>query len=182
MIIRDNYSTKTPVLAIDLTYGLGVERDLVDYYYYQNNKGEKYIDDLGTMVINMDKVMESWYNKNTKEVQENKHLICVYCGPEDLKILSKGDKLVEEYTDAITKLNTNDQFRQIMTLEEENAKMDRSNLKRAEEKGFEEGVNIGHEKGQSDFIKQMLSNGATIEDISKMSGLPTEEIESLIKV
>ena len=89
---------------------------------------------------------------------------------------------MEEYTDAITKLNTNDQFRQIMTLEEENAKMDRSNLKRAEEKGFEEGVNIGHEKGQSDFIKQMLSNGATIEDISKMSGLPTEEIESLIKV
>ena len=39
---------------------------------------------------------------------------------------------------------------------------------------------FGVNEGKVEFIKQMLFNGATIEDISKMSGISIEEINSLL--
>ena len=60
----ENYNKKTPILAIDLTYGIGKNKELSTTYSYQNEWGEKYIEDLETLVINMDKAMGFWYDKD----------------------------------------------------------------------------------------------------------------------
>lgn len=178
----DNYSIKTPVQAIDLTYGLGLNSDLYTPYSYQNNKGEKYVDDLETLVVNMDKAMQFWYDKDIEMVQENKHLIMLACEPEDLKSLSEGDELVKEFTDKITTLNNNKKFRQLMTAEEDSAKLERTRNKRAEEKGMEQGLEQGQVKERKNIIDKMVYKGKTIEEISDMLDIPVDEINKLLEV
>lgn len=174
----DDYSIETPLIAIDLTYGLGDSAELKEVFYFQNDKGKKYIKDLEMIVVNMDRAMEYWYNKDIKKVQENKHLIMLDCGPEDLKILSEGDELVKEFADNIIKLNTNKKFRQLMTVEEDAAKLDRTMMNKARREGLEEGQTIG----QAEIIQSFLDSGMSIEEVSKITKMPVEEIEQKLNI
>jgi predicted transposase/invertase (TIGR01784 family) len=61
---------------------------------------------------------------------------------------------------------------------------DRDELAAAEargiEKGMEKGREEGIEKGKSELIKMMLNQGNSVDTISKITGLPTSEIQKLI--
>jgi predicted transposase/invertase (TIGR01784 family) len=48
------------------------------------------------------------------------------------------------------------------------------------EKGKQEGIEKGIEKGKMEMIVQMKANGIGIDIISRVSGLPIEEIEKLV--
>ncbi len=48
------------------------------------------------------------------------------------------------------------------------------------EKGMEKGREEGIEKGKTELIKMMLSQGNSVDTISKITGLPASEIQKLI--
>lgn len=190
------YTDEVKVLAIDLTYGLSKKKDLIRQFSYQDKYGEKYIDNLETIVINMDKAMNFWYDKNTKEIENYKHLIMLDMNKEELKNLAKGDDLVMEYSKKVTDLNENPQFRKIMSAEEDYEKLQRTYLDNAKEIGYLSGVKEGHASGikeghtsgvkdgqqieRKNIINSMLKNGMPIKEISKCTDLSIEEINSLI--
>ena len=46
--------------------------------------------------------------------------------------------------------------------------------------GYKKGKKEGEEKGKKDLIKTMLSNGASIENISKLTNISEEELNKII--
>ncbi len=124
----------------------------------------------------MDKAMKFWYDKNTKEIENNKHLIMLDMDKQELERLAKGDELVMKFTEKITDLNENQQFRQLMSTEEDSKKLEKTFIENARKDGEE----IGHSEERRTLINNMLSNGVTIEEISKITNIPKKEIENLI--
>ena len=168
----ENYNKKTPILAIDLTYGIGKNKELSTTYSYQNEWGEKYIEDLETLVINMDKAMGFWYDKDEERIDENRHLIMLDCEENELKVLSRGDELVEKFKEEVTTLNNNKKFRKAMSAEKEYKMWYNTEINIAKEEGLKE--------GQTKIIKSLIESGMSIEKISEITNIEKEFIENLL--
>ncbi len=184
----ETYNNDTKIVAIDLTYGIGENQELIRYFSYQDKTGEKYTDDLETLVINMDKAMKFWYDKNIKEIENNKHLIMLDMDKQGLKRLAKGDELVMKFAEKITDLNENQQFRQLMSTEEDSKKLEKTFIENARKDGEEIGIMKGRKEGRISGIKEeqtkilnnMLKNGFSIIEMSKITNLTPEEINKVL--
>ena len=123
----------------------------------------------------MDSYMDLWYNKNEKGIEENKILVMLGLEKEDLKILSKNDKVVSKFMDELNKLNESTLFRRYMTEEEDQRKIYNSGMKAAERKGLEQGIL----QEKIEIAKNLLNKNIDINIISESTGLSIEEIEKL---
>ena len=181
----EDYNQDHKMLAIDLSYGLGSKQPLYKYYYVQSEDNEKYIEDIGILVVNMDKVDDIWYNGTKKEKDKIKHLKMLNASKEELLELSKGDKMMEDFTEQIVALNENQQFRRIMSDEEEARMWANTEKNLARETGLREGKIEGKIEGkkaaQQDFINKLLEKGKSLSEISEMLDLPVENIQNILE-
>lgn len=109
-----------------------------------------------------------------------------------LKNLPK-DKVVEEYMEKIEKLNQDPIFINWITKEEDERKIKNTQISLAYNNGLNDGISEGISQGISEGISQgidfgmkkiineMIKNGMTIEQISKMINMEIEEINKIIK-
>ena len=169
---------------IDLTYGMKSE-DFVEenYQIISKDTGRTYLNCIHVKEINMDKLDEIWYNKDIEKIKKYKYQIMLNRNEEELEellVIVEGDDFVAEYKEKICKLNNDAEFIAYMSAEEENEKFYKTDMRIAREEGITIGHAFGVNEGKVEFIKQMLANDATIEDISKMSGISVEEINSLL--
>ena len=85
----------------------------------------------------------------------------------------------------IKRVNSNPEFREYMSAEEDNRKIENTRLHEAEERGYaegiEEGLSQGLEQGLSKgrIARNMLNDGLDISVIAKYVGLEKETIEKL---
>lgn len=91
----------------------------------------------------------------------------------------------------LNKINEDPDFREYMTYEEDQRKIYNSRMSEAEEKGLEKGMKKGLEKGIKEgieqgiqqginqVVKQMIDSGMDKNEISKITKLPIERIETL---
>lgn len=87
----------------------------------------------------------------------------------------------------LNKINEDPDFREYMTYEEDQRKIYNSRMSEAEEKGLEKGMKKGLEKGIeqgiqqgiNQVVKQMIDSGMDKNEISKITKLPIERIETL---
>ncbi len=168
----EDYSKEHKMIAIDLSYGLGKSKPQKTHYYVQSAKGDKYIEDLMILVMNMDKVEEIWYNGTNEDKEKVRHLKMLNATKEELIKMSKGDEIMEEFTEQIVTLNENQHFRKLMSDEKAARMWENTERSLAREEG--------HEEGYKDFIKRMLSKGKTIEEISDLLDITISEIERMI--
>ena len=119
----------------------------------------------------MDKYKEILYNEDEEKIEENKYLIMLDMDKEELKKLKK-DKVVEEYMEKIERLNQNPMFINWITKEKDEEMIKNTQIRRATEAGMD----VGMKK----LINEMLKNGMTIEQISKMINMKKEEINKII--
>lgn len=121
---------------------------------------------------NMDKIMEFWYSKDEKEIEKYKYFIMLDLEPEDLKILSKKDKLVEEYKMDVEIINRDVRFREYMSEEEDRRKCYNSDISIAKKEGMKE--------ANMETAKSLLKLGInTLEQIAECTNLSLEEIKSI---
>ena len=109
--------------------------------------------------------------ENEKLIDKYKYLIMLDLPLEELKKLSKKDKVVEKYMKELIKVNEDPEFREYMSAEEDARKIEntiRSQYKRE-----------GRKESQKEMAKNFKNNGVSIEIIAKSTGLTKEEIENL---
>ena len=98
---------------------------------------------------------------------------------EKLEKLPLEDDIMEEYKNGVIDINNNDEFKDILTKEEENERVDRASLYYAHRDGFKEGIVSGIEQSKMEIAKNMLTKNMEISLISELTGLSLDEIENL---
>ena len=135
----------------------------------------------------MDNYLKMWYSKNKKEIEKNKHIIMLDLEPKELSDLSQNDKVVKIYMEEIKRVNEDPEFREYMSAEEDNRKIENSlkdswlkeGIKQGIEQGIERGIEQGSKEASLKIAKEFLNMGVKKEDVIKATGLSKTEIDEL---
>ena len=151
---------------------------MVRKYKIRDKHNNEFIKNFIIYDINMEKVKDIWYSKSKKEIENNKYLIMLDLDLEELDELSKisKDRRVNKYMDEVKRVNENPEFREFISAEEDNRKIENSIKKELREDGIKE----GQKERNVEIAKNMLKDNIPIITISKYTGLTKKEI-SLLK-
>ncbi|MCM1371302.1 MAG: hypothetical protein NC181_05410, partial [Clostridium sp.] len=90
---------------------------------------------------------------------------------------------VKKYMDKVIVVNSDIDFQEYMSKEEDERKIFNSRMSEATRKGLEQGLEQGLERGikqrNIEIAKNMLEEGSTIDFIAKVTELPIDQIEKL---
>ena len=177
-LVGQEYDQDTLIIQININYGQQDEKYIREYRL-RDESGKEYIRNFIIYEINMEKYMKLWYNKNEKELEKSKYIVMLNLEKEELEKLSKKDKVVIKYMKEIERVNENPQFREYMSAEEDNKKIENSLKREWMEEGLKEGIKEGSYKRNIEIAKTMLEKGMNNELISEVTGLSIEEIKKL---
>ena len=181
--VGETYSEEIEVIQINLNYN-SKDEELKRVYKVMDESKKEYIKNFRIYEINMDILKEIWYDKKESEINKYKYLIMLDMDVKTLKNLPK-DKVVEEYMEKIEKLNQDPMFINWITKEEDERKIKNTQISLAYNNGLNdgisEGISQGIDTGKKELINEMLKNGMTTEQISKMINMEIEEINKIIK-
>ena len=179
--VGETYSEEIEVIQINLNYN-SKDEELKRVYKVMDESKKEYIKNFRIYEINMDILKEIWYDKKESEINKYKYLIMLDMDMKTLKNLPK-DKEVEEYMEKIEKLNQDPMFINWITKEEDERKIKNTQISLAYNNGLNdgisEGISQGIDTGKKELIKTMLQNGASTEQISKLTGLSIDEINNI---
>ena len=148
-VLRENdYDEDTLFIQINFTWGLGEHSKYFDtskdeninIFMLRNNNGKPYINNLEIIEFNMDYFSKLCYSKDEKLIDKYKYVIMMDLGKKDLEKLSKNDKVVNRYMSEIERVNEDPEFREYMSAEEDNRKIENSLRKEYIEEGIEQGI------------------------------------------
>ncbi len=201
-LVKEEYSEDTKIIQINLSYGINDTKNM-RIYKLRDEEGKEYVSNLIIYEVNMEYYKKIWYDKDEREIDKNKYLIMMDLGEEELKEISKNDKVVIRYMEDLVNINKDPEFREYMTVEEDLRKIRNSILNGAKRKarlegleeglaegktqglaqgkaeGKEEGKAEGKKENQIEIAKNMLKENIDINLIIKCTGLVKEEIETL---
>ena len=165
---------KNEYIGISLSYENGGHK-IRNEYKLQDEDGEGFIKNLKIIEINMEKLNKAWYTLSKKDQEKYKYLQMLDIEEKSLDSFTKGDKVMEEYADAIKKLNKDEEFRMHITEEEDAELIYRSDMHLARDEGIKQGA----KQNAIETAKKMLDKNKPIEEIEEFTGLSQEEIEEL---
>ena len=150
---------------------------MIREYKIRDKHNNEFIKNFIIYDINMEKVKDIWYSKSKKEIENNKYLIMLDLDLEELDKLSKisKDRRVNKYMDEVKRVNEDPEFREFISAEEDNRKIENSIKKELREDGIKE----GKKERNIEISKNMLSKNMDIKLISEITGLMEDEIKSL---
>ena len=87
--------------------------------------------------INIDRLLEFWYDKNEKKIKEYQYIIMLGLGPEEIERMYSitKDRLVKKYMEEVKRVNEDPRFREYMTKEEDQKKILKSLITEATAEG-----------------------------------------------
>ena len=174
--ISEDYNEDILTIQINFTYGIKDDNKILRIYKVQDDEQKCYIKNFEIYEYNMDIIMNFWYSLDIEKVTEYSHLIMLDLEKNSLKELVKYDGKVDEYMEKITKLNTDANFWEVFTPEEDERYI-RNTIKRESEK---KGEKIGTLKGKKiekiTIAKNMLAMQIDINTIAKATNLSKNEI------
>ena len=177
-LVGQEYDQDTLIIQININYGQQDEKYIREYRL-RDESGKEYIKNFIIYEINMEKYMKLWYNKNEKELEKSKYIVMLNLEKEELEKLSKKDKVVIKYMKELERVNENPKFREYMSAEEDNKKIENSLKREWMEEGLKEGIKEGSYKRNIEIAKTMLKDNMDIEIISKYTNLSKEELEKI---
>ena len=177
-LVGQEYDQDTLIIQININYGQPDEKYIREYRL-RDASGKEYIKNFIIYEINMEKYMKLWYNKNEKELEKSKYIVMLNLEKEELEKLSKKDKVVIKYMKELERVNENPKFREYMSAEEDNKKIENSLKREWMEEGLKEGIKEGSYKRNIEIAKTMLKDNMDIEIISKYTNLSKEELEKI---
>ena len=169
--ISEDYNEDTLTIQINFTYGIKDDNKILRIYKVQDDEQKCYIKNFEIYEYNMDIIMNFWYSLDIEKVTKYSHLIMLDLGKNSLKELVKYDGKVDEYMEKITKLNTDANFWEVFTPEEDERYI-RNTIKRESEKK-------GKKIEKNTIAKNMLAMQIDIDTIAKATNLSKQEIMKL---
>ena len=177
-LVRKEYNEDTKIIQINLNYGIKDNKDIRVYKVMDEDK-KLYVKNFYIYDVNMEYYKKIWYDKNEKEIKENKYLIMMDLEKEELKEISKYDKVVYKYMEDLENLNKDIKFREYMTYEMDKEIIHNTEMKEARNDGIKQGIEEGKLEERKNMALNMLKEGIDIELIIKCTNLTKEEIETL---
>ncbi len=144
---------------------------------FTNKNNKPYINNLVLYEFNMDYYSKLWYPKDEKEIDEYKYIVMMNLGLDKLKVLSKKDRMVEKYMTELERVNEDPDFREYMSAEEDNLKIENSIKTQARKEGLAEGRAEGERIKNIENAKAMIKEGIDLKVVNKITEISLEELE-----
>ena len=153
-------------------------RKFIKCYIKDDETNNKVHDDIFEIVhINMDYFEDVWYHGDIKK--ENPFLMLLAAPSEDkMDKISKGDKIMEELSKKVKKLNQDPEILDVI-IENEDELIRNTMYEKGVNQGISQGINQGIEQNKIETAKKMLEEKLDIELISKITNLSKEEIQKI---
>ena len=150
---------------------------MIREYKIRDKHNNEFIKNFIIYDINMEKVKDIWYSKSKKEIENNKYLIMLDLDLKELDKLSKisKDRRVNKYMDEVKRVNEDPEFREFISAEEDNRKIENSIKKELREDGIKE----GQKEEKIEIAKNMLSRKMDTKLISEITGLTEIELSNI---
>ena len=177
----EEYEEITQFIQLNLTSGIkGDPKEFRDYHM-QDEEGIQFVSNAFIREINIDRLLEFWYDKNEKKIKEYQYIIMLGLGPEEIEKMYSitKDRLVKKYMEEVKRVNEDPRFREYMTKEEDQKKILKSLITEATEEGEKIGEAKGEQQKAIEIAKNMLEMGIEKETIVKATGLTEEEISKV---
>ena len=169
--ISEDYNEDTLTIQINFTYGIKDDNKVLRIYKVQDDEQKCYIKNFEIYEYNMDIIMNFWYSLDIEKVTEYSHLIMLDLEKNSLKELVKYDGKVDEYMEKITKLNTDANFWEVFTPEEDERYI-RNTIKKESEKK-------GEQRKSCEIARNMLAKNLDLNLIMDVTNLSKNEIMKL---
>ena len=177
--ISEDYNEDTLTIQINFTYGIKDDNKILRIYKVQDDEQKCYIKNFEIYEYNMDIIMNFWYSLDIEKVTEYSHLIMLDLGKNSLQELVKYDGKVDEYMKKITKLNTDANFWEVFTPEEDERYIRNTIKRESEKKGEKIGTLKGERKKSREIAKNMLAKNLDLNLIMDVTNLSKNEIMKL---
>ena len=167
--VGEKYDIKTDFIHIDLAFGIGINNPIIDNYYITSEEtGKKYIEKFRIILINMDRLKETWYHKDEKEIERYKHLIMVHLDKRELENYYKNDTIIKKYREKMKKLHDGEDYFHAPF----NAVEDAIALENTQREYYQE-------MKSKEIAKRMIDKNMPIEEIAELTKLSVIEINEL---
>ena len=177
--ISEDYNEDTLTIQINFTYGIKDDNKILRIYKVQDDEQKCYIKNFEIYEYNMDIIMNFWYSLDIEKVTKYSHLIMLDLEKNSLKELVKYDGKVDEYMEKITKLNTDANFWEVFTPEEDERYIRNTIKRESEKKGEKIGTLKGERKKSREIAKNMLAKNLDLNLIMDVTNLSKNEIMKL---
>ncbi|MCM1371229.1 MAG: Rpn family recombination-promoting nuclease/putative transposase [Clostridium sp.] len=193
-LIGKEYTEDIDIIQLNLTYGMK-DTNIIREYKIIDKENKEFVKNFKICEINMDKIMEFWYDKDKEKIEEFKHLIMLGLDKEELVKMDNKDKIVKKYMDEVIVVNSDIDFQEYMSKEEDERKIFNSRMSEATRKGLEQGLEQGLQQGLEQGMKEGIEQGSSnkaieiaknmleekfdIQTIAKITKLSIREIEKL---
>ena len=153
-------------------------RKIIKCYIKEDETNNKVHDDIFEIVhINMDYYKNVWYHGDIEK--ENPFLMLLAADAEDkMEKISKGDKIMEELSKKVNKLNQDPEIIDVI-IENEDEIINNTLYEKGISEGISQGISQGIEQNKIENAKKMLKEKLDIDLISKITGLSKDEIKKL---
>ena len=127
--------------------------------------------------IDIDEIMDKWYhlNKDKEFYELYKHFILIGMSKKDLLELEDEDEMVKKIKNEVFRLNSDSNFYQFLTDEEDKEILRNDYLKQGIKQGIEQGI----EQTNINNARSMKLKNIPINIINEITGLDTKLIASL---
>ena len=178
--VSENYKDMPIVIQINFTWGLPDKYPIKSNYMLIDSKTNiPFVDNLMIYEFHMDKIKDAWYNGD----KEKAYLAILDFNEEELKMVGKGDKYMNEFKKKVKELNEDTEFKQFLTQEEDEKKRISTFEAIAREEGKvigrQEGKSLGIEEANIKIAKKMLKENMDIQTISRLTDLTVTDIQNL---
>ena len=182
--IKEDYvSIDKPIIQINLNVSNTDTLETINKYSINDNISyEEYLNIFYIININIDKLLDKWYNKLNQDIDyfnKYKYLLIIGMDKEKLKKLEVEDEMIKEIKKDVITLNQSPKFYQVMTEEEDNRRMMNTMFKEGESLGYERGIEQGIEQEKISNARKMKKENIANSIISKVTGLDINTIASL---
>lgn len=171
------YDESFLIIQINFTYNMK-DSEYERIYTINDGTDKRFVKNFIIYEFNMNKIVNLWYTNDIKRKEKYKYLMMMNLGIDKLEILGKGDKVMEEYTVDLKKLNES-RFWEYLTPEEDERITLNTIKKQSYDRGVSRGMKNGVIQGKTDTAREMLINNIPINLIEKCTGLSEKQINAL---
>lgn len=184
-LVNNEYTEDKQIIQLNYTYGMRSKVPIKKYKILNTDRNDNkpFVKNFIIYEINMEYMMNFWYNRNKQEVNKNfkniikyKYFIMLNLKLDELKELiniTNHDERIVKFMEELKKVNTIPEYRQYIT--EEQDYQFRLNSERHE--GEKRGLEIGKQKQKEKTIIEMLKENFSVDVISKILKMPVEQVK-----
>ena len=181
----EKYRKINEIYLINYNFIADLGGPIIRHFTYRDEDGKKYSNSRMIINVNMDKLLKNYYNNGGKDAY--KHLAMLDMAQKSLHDLAQEDEIASMYYNKLMELNTDQEFVQLLSNDDEYELYVESEINEAREdahkEGVKEGIDIGKTQGSKEskleIANAMLNNHEDLEKIMTYTSLTKDEILNL---